>query len=216
MAIGTTAALIGASVAGGVAQASSASKAADAQAGAARDSAAAQQWAFRQTQRNLAPFRQTGGRANNALAYELGLTAKAPNGYQGFQATPGYQYALEQGNNNINALAGAQGGLNSGATLKALQENGIGLANQDYSNYLNRLSSMQGVGQASAAGVGAAAQNTAAGLSNAYSNIGNAQAAGAVGVGNALAGTINNGLGIWSYQKNMAGNGGLFSGNSWG
>lgn len=135
----------------------------------------------------------------------------AANGTQGtpfggFQASPGYQYALDQGNASINALAGAKGGLNSGATLKALQENGIGMQNQEYGNWWNRLSGLAGSGQNAAANQGTAMGNAAAGVSQAYSNIGNAQAAGAIGVSNAINGGVQNYLGYQQYQQGL-GNG---------
>ena len=63
-------------------------------------------------------------------------------------------------------------------------------------------------GQSAAGAQANAATNAAAGVSNAYGNIGNAQAAGAIGVGNALSGTINNGLSLWQYQRGVGGNSG--------
>ena len=45
------------------------------------------------------------------------------------------------------------------------------------------------------------AATAAAGVSNALAAQGNAAAAGAIGVGNALQGGIQNGLGIWQYQQ---------------
>lgn len=141
--------------------------------------------------------------------------------YQGFQATPGFQFQLDQGNNSINALAGARGGLNSGRTLQDLATFNQGLANQEYGNFLNRLTGMAQGGQAAAGAQANAATNTAAGVSNAYGNIGNAQAAGAIGVGNALNSGINNFLSYSQYQRGIGGGGlnvggGLFGGNSWG
>lgn len=240
-------ALIAATAIGGIAQASAAKKAASAQAQAAEASIAEQRAsteaqiaeqrrAFEITQANLDPYRQAGNTANAAVMYELGLGAR-PEGYAGFQATPGYQFQLDQGNRSINALAGARGGLNSGRTLQALADYNQGLASQEYGNFYNRLAGLQGIGANAAAGVGSAAQNTAgnvgnalqnrtAGITNAYGDIGNARASGAIGGANALSGAINNGIGIWAYQQGLGGGnraqinvgrpGGLFGGNSWG
>lgn len=124
--------------------------------------------------------------------------------YQGFQASPGYQFALDQGNASVNALAGARGGLNSGATMQALQENGIGMANQEYGNWWNRLSGLAGSGQNAAAQQGTAMTNAAGAISNAYGNIGNAKAAGAIGVSNAINGGVQNYLGYQQYQNGLA------------
>lgn len=137
--------------------------------------------------------------------------------YQGFQATPGYQFAVDQGLGAIDASAASRGGLFSGATLQASQKFGTGLANQEYNTYLNRLTSGAASGQAAAGNMANAGANYAQGAGQAYGNIGNAQAAGAIGVGNALTGGVNNAIGLWNYQ-NMQGGGGnrLFGGNSWG
>ena len=138
--------------------------------------------------------------------------------YQGFQATPGYQFQMDQGTAAVNALAGARGGLNSGRTMQDLQTFGQGLANQEYNNYLNRLTGMSGSGQAAAGAQANAATNAASGVSNALSGIGNAQAAGAIGQANAWTGALNNLTALNQYQKGTTGGGGnwLFGGNSWG
>ena len=145
---------------------------------------------------------QTFGSRGEAEAYA------AANGTQGtpfggFQESPGYQFALDQGNASINALAGAKGGLNSGATMQALQNNGIGMANQEYGNWWNRLSGLAGSGQNAAAQQGTAMSNAAQGVSQAYGNIGNAQSAGAIGVSNALNSGIQNYLGYQQYQQGL-------------
>lgn len=123
--------------------------------------------------------------------------------YAGFQATPGYQFALDQGNASINALAGAKGGLMSGATLQALQNNGIGMANQEYGNYFNRLAAIAGSGQNAAAQQGTAMTNGANAISQAQSDIGNARAAGTVGIANAFNGGVQNYLGYQQYQQGL-------------
>lgn len=138
--------------------------------------------------------------------------------YQGFQATPGYQFQFDQGTSAVNALAGARGGLNSGRTMQDLTTFGQGLANQEYGNYLNRLTGMSGSGQAAAGAQANAATNAASGVSNALSGIGNAQAAGAIGSANAWTGALGNLTSLFQYQKGVGGaqGGGLFGGNSWG
>jgi hypothetical protein len=65
-----------------------------------------------------------------------------PGAYQtpqfNYQQDPGYQWQLQQGNQQIQAGAAAQGGLLSGSTQKALAKYGVGLAAQDYNNAFNR------------------------------------------------------------------------------
>ena len=148
----------------------------------------------------------------------------AANGAQGtaydkyatpaFQESPGYQFAFNQGTDAVNALAGARGGLNSGRTMQDLNTFGQGIANQEYGNwwnradkektdYFNRLQGLSGSGQNAAAQQGTAMTNAAAGVSQAYGNIGNAQSAGAIGVGNALNGGIQNYIGYQQYQQGL-------------
>lgn len=124
--------------------------------------------------------------------------------YAGFTATPGYQFRVDSGNDSINALAGARGGLVSGRTMQDLAKFNQGIASEEYGNYLARLGGMSGDGLGAASGQATAATNAAQGVSNALAGIGNAQAAGAIGVGNAINGGIQNGIGLWQYQRAMA------------
>jgi len=55
-----------------------------------------------------------------------------------FEADPGYQFRLREGEKAINRAASAQGGRLSGATLKALQAHGQGLASEEYDKAYGR------------------------------------------------------------------------------
>ena len=136
--------------------------------------------------------------------------------YQGFKETPGYQFNLDQGLNAIDNSAASRGNLFSGATMKAAQEYGAGLASNEYNNYFNRLTGMASSGQAAAGNAANAGANYAAGAGNAYAGIGNAASAGAIGQANAINSGINNAIGGFNYQNQLAnssggGMGGLFS-----
>lgn len=202
-------------LAGAAATASAANNATNAQTNAANNQLDLQQQVFDYQQELFAPYQEASTGALAAYNSELGLGA-APEGYTGFQATPGYQFALQQGQKAIDNSAASSGGLFSGATLKAQQEFGTGLANQEYGNYLSRLAGLASPG---AAGMAATAgQNYAAGAGNAYANLGNAQAAGAIGQGNALSGLMGNLAGAYGYQQAMNGGGGslnILGGPSW-
>lgn len=200
MAIGTTAALIGSAAIGAAGSAYSAKKAGDAQAGAAGQQLALQREMFGEQKAMFAPYLEAGGNALDAYKYEMGLGA-APGGYEGFTGTPGYDFRLKEGINAVNAGVGARHGLNSGSAMKALTRYGQNYASSEYGNHMNRLSGLANMGQNSAAMTGQAAQNNAMMGSNALANMGNAQAASAIGVGNAITGGINNGLGAWAYGK---------------
>lgn len=121
--------------------------------------------------------------------------------YAGLETTPGYQFQFDQGMAGVNALAGARGGLDSGATRQALMETGQGMAQQYRDSYLNRLAGLSDMGVSAASMQGNANSNAAAGVSNALSGIGNAKAAGAIGQGNAFSGMANNLVGLYQYQN---------------
>lgn len=61
-----------------------------------------------------------------------------PNAAAVLAADPGYQFRLEQGLGAIQNSAAAKGILNSGGTLKDLQNYGQNLASQEYGNVFNR------------------------------------------------------------------------------
>jgi hypothetical protein len=124
--------------------------------------------------------------------------------YGGFEASPGYNFALEQGQSAIDGSAAARGNVFSGATLKSQQEFGTGLAQQEYGNFLNRLTGQASQGQAAAGNIANAGSNYASGAGTAIANSGNAQAAGYIGQANALNGAINNGLSAWGYMNQPA------------
>jgi len=191
MAIGTTAALIGASAVGSVAQSNAAGKAADAQTDAARSQIKLNRDIYRKSRKALRPYRETGRRSNALMQYEMGMRDK-PGWYDGFENTPGYQFQMQEGVNALDAGAAASGMLRSGAHEQALTGFGQNLANQEYGNYMNRLMGMQAAGQNAAGMQANMGTNFANSASTALGNIGNAQSAGAIGQGNALAGLTNN------------------------
>lgn len=194
--------------------ASAANRAASAQSAAARNDLALKERIYNEQSKKFSPFLETGQNALAAYNSELGLGPR-PDGYEGFQKTPGYQFALDQGRDTVDASAASRGNLYSGATLTALNKFGQGFADQNYERYTNKLRDLAGMGQSAAGQQGAAAQNYSQGAGNAFASIGNAQSAGAIGVANALNGGIQNGIGLYQYNQ-LAGNNKLFGGNSWG
>jgi hypothetical protein len=73
---------------------------------------------------------RTGGKAPADLTRNFGLAD--------FNADPGYQFRMDQGNRAVNNSAASQGGLLSGATLKAIQKYSQDLGSQEYQNASNR------------------------------------------------------------------------------
>lgn len=130
-----------------------------------------------------------------------------------FQVDPGYAFRQAQGEQAIERMAAARGGLNSGRAAKDLASYNSGLASQEYQNaygrynndYLtgfnafntnqnniyNRLMGVTGVGQSSASALAGVGNNYANQVSNNTLQAGNAAAAGIVGQQNA----INSGIG---------------------
>lgn len=266
MAIGTTAAIIGAAAIGGAAslaagaqgakaatqaanvQATAAENASQAQLEAARLSAdvqreglAFQKQTYEQTRADQLPWLEAGRTALTSYMGELGLSdeAKAGTFESGFKETPGYQFAVQEGEKGIVNNLAALGMKNSGAALKALTKFRTGLADQSYDNYLNRLSGVAGTGQTAATNLASQGQNMATNTQNAlggiartheqagqarasgYINSGQAQASGIVGSANAwnnaltgIGNQVGNALG-WLSQRNRFPAAPALGGYSW-
>lgn len=191
-----------AAIGGALVQASAARKAAKAQTAAANQDIAFQKETRDIIRGDLAQYRTGGLAAQQALDYEMGLAAR-PEGYGGYTKTPGYDFRLQQGMDALQSSAAARGGLYSGAAMRDALKFGQDYGTNEYGNYLARLGARADAGMGAAQMSGEASQQAAAGVSNALGNIGNARAAGAIGVGNAITGGIQNGLGVWNYQKQM-------------
>jgi hypothetical protein len=61
-----------------------------------------------------------------------------------FRSSPGYQYAVDQGQEAINRKMAAGGMRGSGNALAALMKHGQGMAEQDYGNTVDRLGRLSG------------------------------------------------------------------------
>jgi len=192
-------------IGGGIVQANAASSAANAQERAAQAQLEESRATREIIRSDLSSYREGGERAFNALQYELGL-ADRPDSWQGISMTPASQFALEQGRDTIEAGASYGGGLNSGRAMQALEQYRMGLAQSDRNSQLDRLGGLASSGQNAAAQTAAAETNNLSSVTNALGNIGNAQAAGSIGVGNAISGTINNGIGLYQYQQGLGNN----------
>lgn len=101
-----------------------------------------------------------------------------------YQADPGYQFRLQQGEQGIKRAAAARGGQYSGATLKALANFNSGLASQEYGNaysrfntdqttQFNRNAALADVAQTANTAVGNAGNSHVNTISNAGQNMAN-------------------------------------------
>jgi hypothetical protein len=175
------------------------------QAGAAQDAANLQHSQFEETRQDYAPWRQAGSAAVGQQANLLGLNGadSQNNAFTQFREDPGYQYTVNQAIQGVDRSAAARGLLNSGATIKAIQDRAANLADQGYSNYFNRLAGVAGTGQTATNGTAQAGANAANNQGNALIAAGNARASGYNGVASSLNQGLNN-----YFAYNGAGNGG--------
>ncbi len=180
---------------------SSAGKAAEAQAQGSQAAADASREMYYQSRKDLAPYRDVGGNALYQLAAGAGLEYEGAPGsiedrYQTamsrFQTSPDYQFRLGEGIKAIDRSAAARGRLNSGATMKAVQDFGQGVAAGEWGNYQNRLANLAGVGQTATSQTGALGSTTAGRVGSALQDAGTARASGYAGKSNAITGGINN------------------------
>ncbi len=214
------AALIGAGVSGAAAiggsilQSNAASSAADKANATQRD-------ALAQARSDVAPWTTAGGAALTGVQDASGLNGQP--GYDaamaGFHTSPGYQFALDQGLRAVDAGAAASGMLRSGATLKAEQTFGTGLADKEFTDYYNRLFDLSKLGEGAASGSAAASQATGTGIAQTDLSLGSADASAyanaAKGIGTAVNNYETNRLYNDRYASLAGGNGGYVPGQSY-
>jgi hypothetical protein len=114
---------------------------------------ALQQQIYDQTRGDNAPWLNNGQGASNRLSDLLGLSGNTGAdqygflsqrfGMDDFNADPGYQFRLEQGQNAVERANSARGNLLSGAGLKDMDRFTQGLASQEYGNAYNRFNNDQ-------------------------------------------------------------------------
>jgi hypothetical protein len=146
-----------------------------------------------------------------------------------FFESPDYQFNLGEGQKAIDRSLAARGRALSGAGVKEGERYASGMASGEYSNFLNRLTTIAGIGNASVNTSVGAGLTTAGQIGNAQQNAGQSRAsaymAGAQGTNNAVQGGISNyllqrylsggggggggggGTGYWSNRAVMAGGG---------
>ena len=197
------------SITGANQQAKAAQNAAKTQADAADKASQIQKDMFDQVRSDLNPYRTAGSNALAQLMGGMGQDGQFMKTYSGqdIYDDPSYKFRVNQGNNAIQGSAAAQGGLLSGATLKALQNYGQESASQEYqnaynrfnadqTNQYNRLSNLVGIGQNAAAQTGNAGTQTAQAIANNTMQGANSQAAGTIAAGNSVANGFGSLLGL--------------------
>lgn len=215
--------------------ASAAKQAANTQAEAADRATELQREINQQNRADLAPWREAGAEALNVLShglqgpYQWGqfnrqFETAAPEyrtfTAQDFQADPGYQFRMAEGQRGLERSAAARGGLLSGGALRALERYRQGVASDEYGNALqrfnndqtqqyarwgdaynrfygdqdraiNRLSALAGVGQNATNTGNQMAANYGTQAGNNMMQAANAQAAGTIGRAQAYGNALN-------------------------
>lgn len=127
---------------------------------------------------------------------------------------PSYAWRFQQGQNAVNASAGARGLLGSGNRLAELTQYGQGMASQEYGNQFSRLSQLAGVGMGS--------PGTAAGIQGKYnqnqaSGYGQLATLGIQGLSGLLGGGGSSGGGsIWDSITGLFSGGESTDSSGWG
>lgn len=133
--------------------------------------------------------------------------------WSGFEKSPDYLYAKEQGLDAIDHRAAARGGLFGGGNTRDAMTFASGLATQNADNYWNKLAGISGQGQAVGNSLGQLGGQMANSIQQGYGNIGiirqgayNNQANMYGNVGSGLAGAFGDWYGNQS-TKNGGGSG---------
>jgi hypothetical protein len=199
--------------------ANAAKGAASTQSAAADRAAELQNQQYQQTREDQAPWRAAGV---NALGEMQRTAGNVPAAFsftnQQMYQDPGYAFRLSEGQKALDRQAAARGGLISGGALKAAQRYGQDMGSQEYQNAFNRAftgygtdvarenqlynrqAALAGIGQTSTNLVNQAGQNYATNAGNLITGGAAAQAAGQVGVANAITG------GLGTYMNYSQGN----------
>lgn len=170
-----------------IANGNAAAAAARAQRSSAQEAMDQQQRMWEQQQANQKPWMEAG---QTSLAQMLQMN----NG--GFDASqlandPGFQFRMAQGQKALERSAASRGGLNSGGFMKGLARYSQGVASDEFGNRYNRLAQLAGLGSSSTNQINATGSQYANSMSNLYGDMGNANAAAAIGQGNAISSGFN-------------------------
>jgi hypothetical protein len=193
----------GATLISGMAQADAAGDAAAIQAGSAQQGIEEQRRQFDAVQKLLAPYVSAGAPALEAQQAFLGL--KGPEAERAaierLKGGETFQALASQGEEALLQRASATGGLRGGNIQGALAQFRPALLSSLIDQQYGRLGGMTALGQQSAAGVGAAGQQTGVNVANLLGQQGAAQAGAEIAQGKAFAAipsAISGGLGLFS------------------
>jgi hypothetical protein len=139
------------------------------------------------------PFRQAG---LSALAGMQDADFQRDFGASDFQADPGYEFRLAQGQKALERSKAASGILGSGGTLKALTDYAQGVASQEYGNAYDRFNADRDRRFGRLSGIAGMGQNATNQMGQASANYGNNYGNIAMGLGDVRANKIGAQAGI--------------------
>ncbi len=201
--------------------ASASKSAANTQAAATDNAAQAQLNEFNTINQQQAPWRQAGGTAVGQMANLTSLPSSDPASMTHQFTTadlnanlaPNYDFMLGQGIGATKNQLNSTGGLVSGNALQGVNtfaqnyaqnayQQAFNNYNSNQTNIYNRLSNLAGLGQTANQSTANAGQAAVGASSNYLTSGAAAQAAGTVGVANAINGGAQNALG-WNYLNSL-------------
>jgi len=200
MAIGTTAAIIGASVIGAGASIYGANKAAK----GAKQAAKIQAQQYQETKDLLSPYTSAGSSALGKYNTAIGLNGREQQQqfYDEFEHDPGWEAANQAGADTVDdryRLSGSSGGNMRAALYDYGQRNLLSA----YQTRLSQLGGLVDTGRSAASALAGYGQQSAQAQGNLLSNAGLLQGQGITGAGQALAGGLSN-LGQYNmWQQGM-------------
>lgn len=199
----------GAMLGGAVLQSSSAKKASKAQVAAQAAAQKTQQDNLNAILSSLSPYSEIGKTAISSLMKMIGPSGPNTDEMMSqLENFPGYQFAMKQGKNALNADLAKMGSSISGNQIAGALEYATGTGAQLFDKYYGYLRDLAGVGQ-TATGIEANARTgTANNISNSQVAQGEARAQGALAQGQIWSGFLNN-------ASKLAGNVMETNPNSW-
>ena len=165
-----------------------------------------------------APLAQEGQAAGNMYANSLGLNGAAGNAAAtaAYQASPGYQFTMDQGLQALDRTAAGNGQLGGGGLTADTLKYATGLANQDYGNWQSQLGSTStAIGSAIPGETGVLTNlgNLATNTAGAKTDVAGSVLTGTEGANNQVAaGQQQNNAGLSSLFSNILGIGGKILG----
>ena len=140
----------------------------------------------------LSPYNQAG---TSAIKLQADLSgANGPEAQQAafaqYNESPEVAYQREQAEKSVMRNASATGGLQSSPVLQELQRQAVGLAQQDYGNYYNRIGDVANIGAGTSTALGNIQGDAGKAVGDYNYGTGIATSEGRTNAGNAIAGNV--------------------------